>query len=104
MSNCDFDPPSVLSRSMGKSRKPHKCCECHGTIRKGEEYELSKGCWDGRWDAFKTCNDCVHLRCTLDDCVPFGELGMNLDKTLYTAFVLAARERGAAWAIKEQIA
>lgn len=58
----DYEGPSFHTVKMIKSRKKHKCCECKRTIEKGEEYEKTSGMWDGRFDEFKTCSDCISLR------------------------------------------
>ena len=58
----DDDGPSFFKTKNTKSIKKHKCCECKRTIEKGEEYEKASGMWDGRFDGFKTCSDCISLR------------------------------------------
>lgn len=56
----DYDLPSVYSQTLIKSsRKPHKCCECHRQIPSKSSYQLVKGCWDGKWLEYKTCNKCL---------------------------------------------
>jgi hypothetical protein len=45
-----------------KANKDHRCCECSGEIKRGEKYQKVKGCWDGKWHTFKTCEDCADLR------------------------------------------
>ena len=75
---CDAEMPSVYSDTMRTARKEHKCCECHLKIRKGDKYHHAKGCWDGVWQEFKTCESCDDLRHELrgTDCVyaPFEQL------------------------------
>ncbi len=71
--SCDYDPASVYNRATVKAAKDHRCSECHGVICKGEQHELVKGCWDGSWMSFRTCSDCVHLRCQLTQ--SYGEGG-----------------------------
>ncbi len=58
----DDEPPRVWSELTPKARREHTCCECKGTIAKGETYHLFKGCWDGDWATFKTCADCEQIR------------------------------------------
>lgn len=70
---CDFDPADVYHSKKVRAAKPHKCCECLGEIRKGEEYEQVSILFDHEWSTFKTCPDCLHLRCEItraysDDC------------------------------------
>ncbi len=54
--------PTVFDASTPRARKAHRCCECRGVIPPGEQYHLFTGLWDGRWDAYKTCEDCEKLR------------------------------------------
>ena len=56
------EAPSVYSTSYPKARREHRCCECDGTIFKGERYHIFNGCWDGEWDSFKSCDDCQAIR------------------------------------------
>jgi len=45
-----------------KAHKKHVCFECKRTISIGEEYERSEGLWDGSFNTYKTCSDCLSLR------------------------------------------
>lgn len=79
MSYCDcigdVDLPSVWQVKKPKARTPHKCCECRGVIRPGERYEYVRGLWDGRWSTYRTCADCLHLRCEVGcSCWIYGGL------------------------------
>lgn len=71
--------PSVFEEKYPTARKEHKCYECGATIRVNEKYHFAKGCWDGKWEQFKTCLICNDLRYDLknDDGMlpPFGDLG-----------------------------
>lgn len=53
--------PKIATETHPTSRKEHKCCECHGIIRRGEKYQRYEGLWDD-WDTYKTCSDCESLR------------------------------------------
>ena len=72
--------PSVSCDTVRKARREHTCCECHQVIKIGEKYHLLKGCWEGKWDEYKTCIDCQVLREEIgtlyrgDELPPFGEL------------------------------
>jgi len=69
------NPPSVQWVSRPKARRPHRCCECRGTIPPGETYERFEGVWDGQFSAYKTCTDCTDLRSTTcPDGWQFGSL------------------------------
>ena len=43
------------------ARKPHKCCECHNTIKQGDKYAFTSGVWDGEPASFKTCQNCWEI-------------------------------------------
>lgn len=61
-SGWDADGPSVFNERRFIARKNHACCECGGVIRPGERYERTDGCWDGRWETYKTCGICLRIR------------------------------------------
>jgi len=54
--------PTVSTVAWRKARKAHRCCECKDLIRPGERYEHTTGLWDGRWETYRTCDDCVDTR------------------------------------------
>ena len=54
--------PDFTSTKMFTAKKDHKCTECKGVIKKGAQYEKTVGKWDGNFDTFKTCLDCLSLR------------------------------------------
>jgi len=56
------DGPSLFKSEMITAKKAHKCTECRNQINSGEKYEKVDGVWDGSWDHFKTCQDCLSLR------------------------------------------
>ena len=74
----DAEAPAVYGEQKVRARKPHICCECHGAILVGEHYFTFSGCWDGKWDRFKTCTDCQALRDEInrasDGVLAFGEV------------------------------
>lgn len=45
-----------------RARKPHECGECGRPIAPGEQYERSKMLFDGKFDVYRTCVDCVSIR------------------------------------------
>lgn len=63
--SCDWDPAKVYRQQIRRAAKDYKCDECRGVIRKGERYEYTTGCWDGYWDDFHTCSDCIPIRCEI---------------------------------------
>ena len=71
--------PKVYNQWNRKARKEHKCCECKGTIKRGEEYIYASGIWDKPAD-YKFCLCCMDLRMEImenidpEDTPPFGGL------------------------------
>lgn len=62
---CDYEQPSFYRAVERTAAKPHRCCECGGTIQSGEKYEYVSGKWDGRPGSFHTCEACAYLRDSL---------------------------------------
>lgn len=68
MSDCscvyvgDSESSEFESITNPVSRKTHKCYECGKEILPGEKYERSSGVWDGDFNTFKTCADCLSTR------------------------------------------
>lgn len=81
----DEAPASVLSASVVKAAKEHRCSECREAIPKGVKYELAKGCWDGHWSTYKTCLSCVEIRdhfaCKTG--YLFGEVWSQLEESFF---------------------
>ena len=44
------------------ARKEHICVECGEIIAKGEKYMYERGVWDGRFEAYHTCEACKYIR------------------------------------------
>lgn len=65
-----------------KSRKQHKCFECRRTIEIGEIYERATGNWDGSWNTFKTCADCLSIREAFFCSYIYGSLWVDLKEYL----------------------
>lgn len=57
----DGELPEFYRSAVYKARKFHRCCECCGTIKVGEQYTRHEGLWD-RFQTFKMCCDCATLR------------------------------------------
>lgn len=55
-------PPSFHHEKMVRAMKEHRCCECGRTITPGERYEKVAGVWDGEFNTYKTCDDCLSIR------------------------------------------
>ena len=62
---CDYEPSDVWNQRRVKARKAWKCGECCGTISIGETYHRAKSLYDGRWDTFRRCEDCMVIACDL---------------------------------------
>ena len=58
----DGNGPQGGKKGLRKARKSHKCCECRGEIKPGEQYRYESGIWDGEPASFKICLDCLDLR------------------------------------------
>jgi hypothetical protein len=54
--------PTLFEEKIVTARKPHKCGECRRSIEMGEEYEHTKGLWEGRFETHKTCSECRAIR------------------------------------------
>ena len=65
--------PSCYVKEVIRARKDHKCCECHGWIRRGEHYHKHHGVWDGSGFTFKVCIECDLLRTDIDKDVSIVE-------------------------------
>lgn len=69
---------SLFSQQTVKARKTHQCCECKSDIRPKTFYEKVEGLWDGEFNTYKTCIDCVNLRKVLgkyyEDDLYYGDL------------------------------
>ena len=65
-----------------KARKKHKCCECKGTIEKGDIYEHVFGKWDGLTEVYNTCMHCLAARSFYESvncgCYTYGTLFVDL--------------------------
>lgn len=54
--------PSCYQVSRPIARKAHTCCECRTIILPGKQYTVESGLWDGDFQTFKTCPDCMSVR------------------------------------------
>ncbi len=62
---CETDSgPEFSAESSPVARKVHICCECHRKIMPRETYSRVSGLWDGKFEAYKTCLDCLSIRRT----------------------------------------
>lgn len=79
MSSCSM--PEVFTSKTGiVARKEHKCCECKGSIHKGEAYYYCQGQWEGDFSRYRQHLNCKEA-CTMirdnffqGECIGFGEL------------------------------
>lgn len=81
--------PSAYVCDMVTARKDHKCCECHGTITKGEKYYKHHGVWDGSGFTYKVCPECEQLRTEIDKDIPYVE-----ERTAFTDLCESVFEGG----------
>ena len=97
--------PDCYGCDMRKARKDHKCCECHGTIKRGEKYHYHHGVWCGEAASYKVCTDCEMLRtdcdrdARYDERTPFEGLHDSIEgirePELINRFAEIIRRRGA---------
>jgi hypothetical protein len=52
----------LISKTKPTARKGHKCHECYRAISPGEQYEVQKYRYEGKFEAHKTCSECVDIR------------------------------------------
>lgn len=57
--NDDGERVELYSRTNHKANKTHRCCECHREIQKGENYQIEKYLYGGKFYKDKTCADCM---------------------------------------------
>ncbi len=67
------DMATFFNHDLVMAHKDHKCCECRGTIKKGEQYHRNFGIWDGEAETFKVCLDCELLRNDIDKDVKYAD-------------------------------
>lgn len=60
-SDLDGDAPTFYRKKEVKARKAHECSECLGAIKRGDLYLTAVGVWEGCFETFKTCLDCVSI-------------------------------------------
>lgn len=65
------DEPAVSVEAWRTAKREHRCCECGDTIKPGERYQHVRGLWEGKWDTFKTCSECVDTRDKVFDLAGF---------------------------------
>ena len=71
----DGEPVEVYEGKLVKARKVHKCDECVGEIKKGQQYHRASYVADGCWYHYKTCRSCYGM--AVDFCcgrIPHGSL------------------------------
>jgi hypothetical protein len=56
------DVMDFAQQTFPKAYKPHRCCECGRLIQTGTKHEKYTGKYDGGWDTYRTCMDCVYIR------------------------------------------
>ena len=53
--------PEMFRQSEVMARKPHRCESCCQEIPKGQQYKLSKGMWEGKFDSVRQHFHCADL-------------------------------------------
>ncbi len=54
--------PEFSETTYPVARKTHRCTECYRDIKHGEKYEKCTGVWEGDFETYKTCIDCLSIR------------------------------------------
>jgi len=73
---CDYEPPEFCTvKTITRSKKRHRCCECGREIMPGSEYRRISGKWDGEFNKYAQCERCMEIWDTL------AELGLCLGYT-----------------------
>lgn len=60
----NYDNPEFYKETYPTARKKHICTECGRIILPGEKYTNEKVKWEGEFNTFKTCIDCLSIRGT----------------------------------------
>jgi len=68
----DYEPMQAYRHIERTARKTHKCYECDGIIKEGEQYHYHSGVFDGSRCSYHLCNQCETLHNAYD--IAFGEL------------------------------
>lgn len=76
--------PEFFEANTRTAVKKHKCSECRRIIEAGERYEHVAGKWEGCFETFKMCSDCLSIRSSFFcEGYSFGgmleELGEHID-------------------------
>ena len=75
--------PDLYTKKIVTARKEHKCYECGRVVITGEQYESVRGKWEGDFETYKTCTDCLSLRDTFfNDGWGFGDIWWDFSDTL----------------------
>lgn len=79
-----------------KARKDHQCMNCEGLIKKGDKYESTNICFDGRFYNFKTHPLCHRVACEWgENCDGMIDaLHMHDTGDIYEMLMHVSREEG----------
>lgn len=77
-----------VSKSIKKSRKPHRCAHCDEKIEVGSSYSREIGLWEGDFQDYALCLRCMTLLNSHDPIWESdGELGNFHEKLMDSHFV-----------------
>ena len=76
------DGPKAFDSKTRTARKEHRCCECHRTIKVGEQYRYESGVWENGPSSHKTCADCASVRDVYFCSFVFGEMWNALHENM----------------------
>jgi len=78
----DANMPSFHDIKTPVARSLHKCGECGRAICPGHRYERAAGVWDGKWEVYKTCADCLSVREQFFNLYLYGGIWEDLQYTI----------------------
>lgn len=80
----DYCSNEFYAEQERRAAKPHRCCECHGEIAKGERHHYAAGKTDGCFFDERTCLPCHEIRKTFAcEGWIFGELWESIRDQLF---------------------
>lgn len=87
---CSYgESPEVFNVFERRALIEHTCTECARVIHKAETYEYTSGKWDGDWQTYKVCAQCVGARTWLEVICSswvFGEVLSDLREHLFEGY------------------
>lgn len=77
------DQSELLTDCIFKAKKEHVCHECERTIKKGEQYKKETYKFEGQFECYKTCVDCLSLRDNFFCSFYYGRIWDDIEQELH---------------------